>query len=82
MRIKRSWLLRNRDSTFLLRPSTTLLVLLNISVLLIKISNVPLKTLEVAVTLDLTSLTLRILKTKEKMRNIILSAQSNGRTLS
>jgi len=82
MRIKRSWLLRNRDSTFLLRPSTTLLVLLNISVLLIKISNVPLKTLEVAVTLDLTSLTLRILKTKEKMRNIILSALSNGRTLS
>jgi len=82
MRIRRSWLLRNRDSTFLLRPSTTLLVLLNISVLLIKISNVPLKTLEVAVTLDLTSLTLRTLKTKEKMRNIILSALSNGRTLS
>lgn len=82
MRNRRSWLLRNRDLTFLLRPSTTLLVLLNISVLLIKISNVPLKTLEVAVTLDLTSLTLRILKTKEKMRNIILSALSNGRTLS
>jgi hypothetical protein len=82
MRIRRSWLLRNRDSTFLLRPSTTLLVLLNISVSLIKISNVPLKTLEVAVTLDLTSLMLRTLKTKEKMRNIILSVLSNGRTLS